>query len=75
MKSMTGPSRIIRQLAITRHSDIEERGSAPYNNADLVNPIQSFQDFIDDDQSIVDQVCMVRRESEYSNVTFNVLVL
>ena len=45
------------QIAVSRYSDNEQRGSSPYTQYNLAEPEYSFQNIIGDNQSIVDEVC------------------
>ena len=41
---------------MTRQKDSEQRAGSIYNSADMVEPVVNFQDFIDDNETIVDEV-------------------
>lgn len=49
------------QVAVTRHKDDEETSSSVFAMWDAANPVVNFQKYLDDDESIVDQVnvCML----------------
>ncbi len=44
------------QVAISRHSDKEERATTAYSQYNLPDPEYRFQDIIADNQGIVDEV-------------------
>lgn len=43
------------QVAVTKYHDDEPRSSSLYMSQDMFNPVVSFQNFLDDDEDIVDQ--------------------
>ena len=45
------------QVSVTVHHDDEQVSSLTYASMDPFDPVMSFQDFIKDNESIVDEVC------------------
>ena len=45
------------QVAVTKHHDDEQFSSSIYATMEPYDPVMSFEDFIADDEDIVDQVC------------------
>ena len=45
------------QAVVTKHHEDEQFSSSMYNTMEPYDPVMSFEDFITDDEDIVDQVC------------------
>ena len=45
------------QTAVTKHHEDEQFSSSIYATMEPYDPVMSFEDFIADDEDIVDQVC------------------
>ena len=50
-------SPLLIQVAVTKHKDSEHWSSGIYATMEPFDPVMSFEDFIKDNESIVDQVC------------------
>ena len=44
------------QLAVTKHHDDEQSSSSIYSTMEPYDPVMSFEDFITDDEDIIDEV-------------------
>ena len=49
-------SYVLLQVAVTKHKDSEQCSSSIYATMEPYDPVMSFEDFIGDDENIVDQV-------------------
>lgn len=47
---------VLIQIAVSRQSDLEDRATSAYTQYNMVDPYTRFQNMIEDDQDIVDEV-------------------